>query len=266
MKLFPALLVAGGIGALSLPGQAAQGDNSSLSAMEIELQEARMTTRALAQENEALRRQVETLRLQVQALGESLAGANSESDYFRNQYQQISLRLEALGLESIGGDTQALERRLLQAVGDLRLVAEERDELRTRLVALSEAVFQFMQLTNGGEPASRAYLEDELERTNRALGVVPVDIPEGRPVPASLTDGQVISINEELALIVANLGSRHGVEIGMPFQVMRENQFLGTVRVVDVRERISGAVIQTLDTEEPGIRVGDRIRVDARTN
>ena len=49
----------------------------------------------------------------------------------------------------------------------------------------------------------------------------------------------------------------------MPFQVWRGDDRIGLVRVVDVREKIAGAVIQDLDSKEK-IKVGDRLRVDAR--
>ena len=49
----------------------------------------------------------------------------------------------------------------------------------------------------------------------------------------------------------------------MPFQVWRGERQIGLVRIVDVREKISGAVIQSLDPKE-NIKVGDALRVDAR--
>ena len=36
------------------------------------------------------------------------------------------------------------------------------------------------------------------------------------------------------------------------------------IRIIDVRDRISGAVIQNLVSEEDSIKTGDRLRVDAR--
>ena len=70
-------------------------------------------------------------------------------------------------------------------------------------------------------------------------------------------------MKEELALVVANLGRAQGAKIGMPFQVWRGERQIGLVRIVDVREKISGAVIQSLDPKE-NIKVGDTLRVDAR--
>jgi hypothetical protein len=50
----------------------------------------------------------------------------------------------------------------------------------------------------------------------------------------------------------------------MPFQVWRDNKRVGEVRVVDVRERICGAIIQSLENEKNPIKSGDRLRVDTK--
>ena len=74
----------------------------------------------------------------------------------------------------------------------------------------------------------------------------------------------VVDVKEELALIVANIGEKQGVRIGMPFQVWREDKRIGEVRVIDVRDSISGAVIQSLESEKVPVKNGDRLKVDAR--
>ena len=98
-----------------------------------------------------------------------------------------------------------------------------------------------------------------LQRPARAAGE-----PRGEragTVPATLTDAKVISIKEELALVVANVGRRQGVKVGMPFKVVRGDGEIGLVRVVDVRDGISGAVIQSLESDKNKIKVGDRLQV-----
>ena len=57
-----------------------------------------------------------------------------------------------------------------------------------------------------------------------------------------------------------------GVKIGMPFKVIRGDAEIGLVRVVNVRDEISGAVIQNLDSDKNKIKVGDRLRVAAENN
>lgn len=107
-------------------------------------------------------------------------------------------------------------------------------------------------------------LETEMRGASEALGVASSHAVDTAAVPATLGDGRVVSTKEDLALVVVNLGKRHGVTVGMPFQVQRDNQPIGTVRVVDVREQIAGAVIQNLSSEKERIKTGDRLKVDAR--
>ena len=79
-------------------------------------------------------------------------------------------------------------------------------------------------------------------------------------------DGKVISVKEEWSFVVGNLGAQQGVKLGMPLRVVRAGRTVATLRVVDVREKISGAVVQEMDSEKEKIKVGDRLQVDARQN
>jgi hypothetical protein len=63
--------------------------------------------------------------------------------------------------------------------------------------------------------------------------------------------------------VVLNLGSKHGIRVGMPFQVTRGDKEIGSVSVVDVRDKIAGAVIQQLTSEQDPIKVGDHLKVAA---
>jgi len=73
-------------------------------------------------------------------------------------------------------------------------------------------------------------------------------------------DGSVISVKEEWLFVVGNLGGKQGVKIGMPMRVMRGDRRIATLRVVDVRQKICGAVIQEMDSEKEKIRVGTASR------
>ena len=79
-------------------------------------------------------------------------------------------------------------------------------------------------------------------------------------------DGSVISVKDEWSFVVGNLGEKEGVKIGMPMRVMRDDRKIATLRVVDVRQKICGAVIQEMDSEKEKIRVGDHLQVDAQSN
>jgi len=79
-------------------------------------------------------------------------------------------------------------------------------------------------------------------------------------------DGSVISVKDEWSFVVGNFGEKQGVKIGMPLRVMRGERKIATLRVVDVRQQICGAVIQEMDSEKEKIKVGDCLQVDARAS
>jgi hypothetical protein len=106
-------------------------------------------------------------------------------------------------------------------------------------------------------------LETELRNARIALGDSSPNAVEAAAVPASISDGMAIAVKDDLSLVVINLGSKQGVREGMPFQVVRGEKIIGRVRVVDVREKIAGAVVQDLFSEKDQIKVGDHLKVDA---
>jgi hypothetical protein len=104
-------------------------------------------------------------------------------------------------------------------------------------------------------------VETQMRSTNEL--VTKATNPPEAPEP-SLMDGSVISVKEEWSFVVGNLGEKQGVKIGMPMRVMRDDRKIATLRVVDVRQKICGAVVQEMDSKKEKIKVGDRLQVDAQ--
>ena len=168
----------------------------------------------------------------------------------------------------LGGDNKAaLEQRLLNAVRDLALVRDEKMKIAERLVALSESVMLYMRSATVADAKLRLEMEAQLRAANEAVQADKLGKSEGNPAeepPPSLTDAKIVSVKEEFSLIVLNVGSREGVKIGMPFQIVRDRRYVGRARVVDVRERICGAIIEEYSSNEEKVKVGDGVRVDLR--
>jgi hypothetical protein len=237
------------------------GKNSSLSESKIENAEAKVTAATLLSQNAELRKQLSLERETVKTLTDSLAESNAEAELFRRKFSDLKLRMEALGLESANKDRAKLEQRLLTAVSDLQLQQKEREQYRDQMLRLSEALLQFLQTSQGGDGKARAELEAQLRSTNALIGKAKTQL-----VQATLMDGRVISVKEEWSLVVGNFGEKQGVKLGMPLRVMRDDRVIATLRVVDVRQKICGAVIQELGSEKDKIKVGDTLQVDARQN
>jgi hypothetical protein len=248
------------VGLLPVGRLAAEG-NSSLSESKIETADHAETAEALRTENEQLRRQVAIEQESLKVLTSSLAQSNEEAEMFRRKSSDLELRMDALGLAAASKDRAKLEQRLLAAVSDLQLAQKERDDFRDQMLRLNEAMLRYLKTSQGGDAQARMDVETQLRSTNELVARLN-DASDSRE--PSLMDGSVISVKEEWSLVVGNLGEKQGVKIGMPMRVMRDDRKIATLRVVDVRQKICGAVIQEMDSEKEKIRVGDRLQVDAQ--
>ena len=238
----------------------AQG-NSSLSESNTEKVMQSLATGSLPADAEELRRQLSIAQESVKALTSSLAESNAEAEELRRKYSDLQLRMEGLGLASASKDRAKLEQRLLAAVSDLQLAQKARDEFRDQMLQLNETILRYLKTSKGGDAQARMDVETQLRSTNDL--VTRLTNPVAAPEP-TLMDGSVISVKEEWSFIVGNLGETQGVKIGMPMRVMRDGRRIASLRVVDVRQKICGAVIQEMDSKKEKIKVGDRLQVDAQ--
>jgi hypothetical protein len=238
----------------------AQG-NSSLSESKRETVGQSAKSGASEAESGELRRQLSIAQESLKALTSSLAESNAEAEELRRKYSDLQLRMEALGLTSANKDRSKLEQRLLSAVGDLQLAQKARDEYRDHMLQLNEAILRYLKTSQGDDAQARMDVETQLRSTNDldTRSTNPTEVAE-----PTLMDGSVISVKEEWSFVVGNLGQKQGVKIGMPMRVMREDRKIATLRVVDVRQKICGAVVQDMDVTKEKIKVGDRLQVDAQ--
>src|SRR6266480_3418464 len=250
------------VGLLPAGRLAAEG-NSSLSESKIENAEHAVTAETLLAQTEELRRKLSIEEESLRALTSSLAESNAEAELFRRKYSDLELRMEALGLVSANKDRAKLEQRLLAAVSDLQLAQKERDQYRDEMLRLNEAVLCYLKTSQGGDAKARMEVEAQLRSIDTLItkSTSTSDLPE-----PGLMDGSVISVKEEWSFVVGNLGEKQGVKIGMPMRVMQDDRKIAILRVVDVRQKICGAVIQEMNSSKERIKVGDRLQADAQPN
>jgi hypothetical protein len=232
-------------------------------AEDVESAETRTAMKALVKENELLQRQLREAEESKAGLQKNLAIATGEAEVLKRQLMELHLRLEAFGLQGQGGET-GLEQRLLKAVSALRAAEEQKSSLATAVITLLDSVEKSRQSASEADAETKAMLEAAVRQGHRALAEVDETKAQSEAAgSASQTvhEGSVIAIKEELALVVTSLGREGGVKVGMPFRVIRGEQELGSVRIVDVRDRISGAVVQELSSDSEKIRVGDKLKI-----
>ncbi len=252
------------LGVLALAFVANGQDSRSLTNSESRVPEVISGTRNDAPTGDApIYERLLLLQNSVQALTSSLANANAEAEMFKRQSEELSLKLQALGIDGLDGNTSKVEQRLIAAVRDLRNSKKENAELRTQLIELTETVLTLIQSAREIPAEDRMAAETQLRQAKEVLGTSLEAVP-AQSLAASLSDGMVTELKDEWSLVVANIGDKQGVKIGMTFEVWRNGNRIGEVKVVDVREGISGAVVQNLDNEKNPIKIGDRLRVNAR--
>ncbi len=203
------------------------------------------------------------LRASIKELSESLALANAEAETFKRQAAELALRLDTLGLAELDNNPAALEQKLLTAVRELRLQQQRNQDLEEQMLGLTEAVVALLQEVPEVPPESRMALETRLRKTNELLGVLP-QIQEAPAQESDLTNALVLDVKPELSLLIANVGANQGVKIGLPFRIERGGKIIGSALVVDVRQRVSGAIIQNLEDELNPVQSGDRLRAITR--
>ena len=183
----------------------------------------------------------------------------TERDYFRDQASQLKARLEALGADFSEASGSALEQKLFRAVSDLRLARDEAALFKGALFQLAEAAGFYRSVSTVSNFDASGAIEGALRNAASALGGAPAGLGSASAVSPSLMGAQVVSINGELSCAVINVGSSSGVVRGMPFRVMRDGAAVCDVRVHDVRERLSAALIEFTRDGRSVARAGDRV-------
>ncbi|MCS7064619.1 MAG: rod shape-determining protein MreC [Methylacidiphilales bacterium] len=180
-------------------------------------------------------------------LRDALILANAEAEFFRQQWQQQRLANEAMGIDILTGDAQALQQRLVQAVKELYNTEQERRQAIKALDELSKASLNLIRSGSGYNPMLRAQFEQTYRSAQRLIegkGASPI------PMAQSLADAQIVGVNLDLKTVIINVGSSHGVEVGMPFYVLRNDIVIGSIKVLQTRETISAAVIEEVRGNE----------------
>lgn len=169
----------------------------------------------------------------IKTLTESLAIARTESEFFQKLWIEAQLRAQTLGANLTDADANASQRQLVESLRSLYLAEAERQRLIEQLNRLFAAV-QTGQNVTGKVERAKALLAAEK----------PVSQPATPTRVSGLETARVLEFNPKLRLVVLDVGSRHGARVGMPFIVLRGDRVIAWARVVEVRQKICGALIE----------------------
>ncbi len=196
--------------------------------------------------------------LQRKELVKSLSEAVRVSEEHVAAARELQLKLQAFGIDLFTQDEASLEQRLLKAVRDLDITQQELDRRTTQLTALSEAFLKYLQATSDAPADERVAAQEAIDEAGKALAdLADAEKGEGR----DLSKTQIVSIDSEIGLIVLDAGREAGLRVGTPITILRGQRPIYSAMIVDVRDSITGAVLQDRLADVQDVAVGDGIRL-----
>ena len=142
----------------------------------------------------------------------------------------------------------------------IRLLKDKANKANDAIIALSESLEVLLKTNTNINPQSRMSVEIEMRKASSILNSVCSNKVNDKPI--NLSDAKIIDVQENLELVVANIGSKSGVKLGMSFSIFRNEKKIATACVIDLRENISGATIQNLTSENIQVENGDILQAD----
>jgi len=168
------------------------------------------------------------------------------------------------GLKAVPETPEELRWQMLTTLRLLRREQLAGKELGQRLRKVTLLAEDAVKSAEKIEPKKRALLEDELRAVKKLLGPVKWERKEVAEVGQmenldveALKKARVAEFRKDLSLVVLNVGWEHGIRTGMPFDIVRDNKLVATVYVVEVRDKICGALIERMEESNP-VRAEDR--------
>jgi hypothetical protein len=230
---------------------------------DLETLELQTTLQASARRVAQLEVQLAAQKSQSGVLSKGLASANDQASRAREALEKLRGVCEGLGIGALDGNLDQVRSRLVAALGDLRLLDEQKKRLSDALVSLSECALAYTK-SNSDQPSEE--LQNRLKASaSLASGAIATALSAGSASTSKVDfyDGKVVGVKPELGIAILDVGAKDGVRIGMPFQVVRSDRRIAKVLVVDVRRSHAGVVIQEVLNTSEAVQVGDRGVIDA---
>lgn len=218
-------------------------------------EELQLAIETLRRQHQVLQQELQQREAQVRMLTESLAIARTESELFQRRWMEMEMRLQALGVPTSGIEgSLGWQRQLIETLRLLYDAEAEKQRYRDQLQALVEAA-------SGGD------IKAEIARARGLLEAATRSDPGGSKYGAltvgTLESARVLDVNSQLRVLVLDIGEEQGARVGMPFLVVRGDEVVAQVRLVEVRRRVSGAVIETM-SRATKVKVGDVAQINPR--
>jgi hypothetical protein len=217
----------------------------------VAVDELHVLVESLSADNRRLKTDLEQRETIIRLLTENLAVARTESELFHKKWSEAQLHAQTVGADFGDNNAARTQRQLAESVRALYLADAERQRLVVQVQRLIDA------LQKPGDVAG------ELARTKalfEAADQPPSGLATNSQAQGGLGAATVLDVNPDLRLVVLNIGQTRGARIGMPMVVVRGERVVAELKVVEVRQRICGALIERVK-EGVTLKTGDVARV-----
>ena len=212
-----------------------------------------MATLAGGLQAQDLRGELIRLRRENTNLKESLVAAQKRADESSEKLAEINLRLEAMGSGLLDGG----EDRLVKAVADLEVMARKLKQMEEAALGLSSSTQNYLSTAIAADPEARVDVETRIRELDTVIGLR--EAPRKDRQMGNLQMAEVISVDSESGIVVANVGQKESAVVGMAFEVRRNDSKVGDALIAQTRADVSALLVIDLENDENPVRKGDRI-------
>lgn len=143
-------------------------------------------------------------------------------------------------------------RMVLELHGENQRLKAEVESLRTQLELLRRELAE-----------TRARIDSE--RVPRGVSDAKAVAVQSAVSYDDLARVRVLDVNRDMKVAVVSGGMRAGMKPGMRFSVIRNDEAIAEIRLVDVREVIAGGMVEAMNDERLP-EAGDRLVLKENTN
>jgi archaellum component FlaC len=241
------------------------------------LREYTSTKQRLTQKNEQLANELNKALQESKNLKDRLGNIERDLERITSEKDEIQRRLELVSRER----EELLERlsSFQQLQEEVKLVKNENKSLRERLATLQDSEAEIDNLRKENENLRQRIKEvksllkekivmagyakeQEPETTEVAKASGSVDLPPIVVSSSSISpqvelpyalEGKILNVNREHEFVVIDLGRNKGLKQNMVFEVLRDGEPIGEVKVIQIREEIAACdIIESLRPFELG--------------
>jgi chromosome segregation ATPase len=232
-----------------------------------------------------LKEQIELLEKESQPVQERLVQLEKERKQLEKRLDDAERVSSLLSDDLVQEKKQraALEEDLARTLAQLKEIMFERDKFADQLADMQQALEQRLAKISRTQKVLASTVDNSSELVHKSgsasIKLSPIivkaeqqtqgqytklaepwveDLTETELEPSFQLEGHIITINAKHKFVVINLGKDNNVEVGMDFDVYRDEQRIGQVKVIETRQNIAACDIKQIGVSR--FKVNDIVR------